>query len=494
MGNMNLTLCQKRTLKVVFFKPDSLNVDSFLDGDKFIVHGHRGTGKTTILRWISIASTKRDIIPLFLLFKSEISEEAKQKYSITAGIKEISTKLDGYSIFQDFKDVWRIVLIARLCEHVIHIKECSETIAPARTILNLLGYGGTKSGVLGYLPSILKSLKIKIRDPSSGLEYEGGIAPEKQGKLEYSPNELAVQIKSIFKQLKFRSRIIFLIDEIEIFNKSDDQYNRDRSLVRDIVMVADELNREFRNQGVPIKVICALRTEIINTIGASGEEISKIMMDFGSEVSWHSEATSSSHPLIRLLFRKLRVRYKARGITIDPRRLIPASIMDQEWYSYLLDNTLCRPRNIINRLRLIQEDRPADYTFSKEAFVSTEGRYSQSVLNELEYSLGAIYDRYTVEGVKLALHSRSASFDVREFKERVAQVKKYHQKAGKAVEESGVERVLISLFEFGAIGNSFYDKAANKQIHLWSFRGELYPRLDQKFFVQRSLRKALSIM
>ena len=54
-----------------FLLPENINIDSFRKGDKFIIYGMKGTGKTALLRYLEIVLKKDENIKTsFVLFKT----------------------------------------------------------------------------------------------------------------------------------------------------------------------------------------------------------------------------------------------------------------------------------------------------------------------------------------------------------------------------------------------------------------------------------------
>ena len=81
-----------------FLCPDNVVMEDFYKRKRYFILGYKGTGKTALLRYIEKnLKREKNIHSLFLLFKTDITEDDKKKMSRLAGtiIAEQNGTLDN---------------------------------------------------------------------------------------------------------------------------------------------------------------------------------------------------------------------------------------------------------------------------------------------------------------------------------------------------------------------------------------------------------------
>lgn len=294
----------EETFERSYYVPENLSVASLISGEKFVVSGPRGSGKTTLLRWIA-HSMRHDRVTAFLLFKSDVSEEEKRNFSRASGIKEITFDGIERGIIQEFRDLWKILIISKICGVILENTHTVADVGPVNAILRLAGSGMAGFTLENVVPNSLKLVRLRWKDIASGLEWELGLwgsQPDAEEKV--TTAVLSRTMLSIFSSIEFRVPLTLLIDELEVFFKSDEQFTRDSDLIRDSVLVCGELRSFFNKKKIPVSLIIALRDEVISAIGARGEEIYKVVDDYSVAMNWTESKSIDNHPLIRMLQKK----------------------------------------------------------------------------------------------------------------------------------------------------------------------------------------------
>lgn len=491
-GKHEFNEIDEETFERGFYAPAGVTVKSLVSGSKFLISGPRGTGKTTLLRWIAHSSRQTHIIS-FLLFKSDVSEAQKQDYSRAQGIKELRIEGLDKGVSQDFRDLWRIIYATRICISLMENTHAIEDIKPVRAILRLAGIErGT--AFESMLPNILKLVRAKWSDVSSGVEWEVGLwgAAPLAGE-SMSIGMLATTLLKIFKTISFKIPVLLLVDELEIFFKSQEQFNRDCDLIRDSIFVAEEFRSTFKNMRSQSSIITCLRDEVIKAIGARGEEIYKVVDDYSININWSDRKASKDHSLLKLFERKIPSTLEDRR-GFDFHSMFPHHIHGIPYYQYLTDNTCCKPRNIVSRLRVIQDRYPEADRITSEMFEETESEYSSRVWKEVEYLLGASLSEPAVSAIRRVMFGGAGRFTVHELESRMKALERSYPKEIGALRDEGLISSLERLFEYGAIGNVYYDNDSKRTMYIWSFRQEPLFQPDKGLEIQQSLRKHLSIV
>ncbi|WP_308873107.1 hypothetical protein [Thiothrix subterranea] len=107
-----------KRFKDSFVSPPALNINAYFEKTKYYVLGLKGTGKTALLRYISI-KLDEDInsISAFILFKSEVDEDLRKDFSKAARIqitKENSEDYEG----NDYETVWRWFIYRKIVSSI----------------------------------------------------------------------------------------------------------------------------------------------------------------------------------------------------------------------------------------------------------------------------------------------------------------------------------------------------------------------------------------
>ncbi|MED3844431.1 hypothetical protein, partial [Geobacillus stearothermophilus] len=102
-----------------FFMPENINLDDYLNGQKYFVTGLKGTGKTALLRYIAIkAESELNAQTSFILFKSDIKEQDRKDFSKAANTVIANNNSDNIDSIDniDYEDVWRWFLHRHIVE------------------------------------------------------------------------------------------------------------------------------------------------------------------------------------------------------------------------------------------------------------------------------------------------------------------------------------------------------------------------------------------
>ncbi|EAW1951339.1 hypothetical protein EGV77_25145, partial [Salmonella enterica subsp. enterica] len=98
---------ERLRFKKLYVVPPALIIDKYINHSKYFITGLKGTGKTALLRYISIVlDEQKNTTSKFILFKSEVSEDTKKDFSKASRIEEV---IENSSDFEgnDFENVWR---------------------------------------------------------------------------------------------------------------------------------------------------------------------------------------------------------------------------------------------------------------------------------------------------------------------------------------------------------------------------------------------------
>ncbi len=77
-------------------------------------------------------------------------------------------------------------------------------------------------------------------------------------------------------------------------------------LVRDLIIVIENFNRNCVKRKMPLRLIAGIRTVVLSAVETIGQEINKIISDFGRPLNWQYAGNDyQNHPLMKLLTKRI---------------------------------------------------------------------------------------------------------------------------------------------------------------------------------------------
>lgn len=335
-----------------FLIPDNVNLDEFDKRLIYFVRGFRGTGKTTLLRYyVAKAQPDTDLCNI-ILFKSDIDEEQRIAISKQSGFSIADIDSSRMGIAQDFRSAWRWFICHKVGEMIAKNPRIVQHDTNVEALLRILGLRSKPfHKLMGYLPRI-EGANVKL---VADLEFFGAelglVIKRGESAISVSMRDLSLSALNRLTKIQFASKVMIAVDELEAFFDYSDKFTRDVAMIRDLILVADELNETFKNVGCPIYLIVAIRSEIISAIGPTGHEIERLIHDRGVTLSWHTKRRSLDHPILMIVKKKI-----AASLNVEVNDSLLTAYFQNPIYNiplevFLLDQSFYRPRDIMWRLR-----------------------------------------------------------------------------------------------------------------------------------------------
>lgn len=479
-----------------FLVPDNVNLDKFDSGEYFYIYGFRGTGKTSLLRYYLF---KRQIDPLYrrlILFKSDLDEEARLSISGEAGAEWIKTDSGKMGISQDFRSAWRWFILHKIAEIILQQPNSYKHSSSSENFLRVMGLldNNIYRKILGFLPKI-EGAKVSIRGEfgffSANLGADFNKETESTGSA--SLRSLANLAEKYLKDIKLYQNIYLGFDELEAFYTHEEKFQRDLSMVRDLIFTIEQYNEIFRSNKMKISIVAAIRSEVIDAMGSLGQEVNRTVHDHGVMLAWHYANRSLNHPLIEMVRRKLAV--SSSSNSDDPfLDFFPSQIEGTPIDVYLLDSSFYKPRDLVWRLSIAQNQFPNKSTFDADALQKTEIKYSQQMWAEIEYELSAAYSNKEIEAIRSIMTGFNRYFDRIDIVNAVKSKSEYSRIVAEFYARRSVDDLLNHLYRLGAIGNNFRVGARGEHKNRWIYRGDPFLLLDKRMEVSVALSKALSLV
>ena len=478
--------------------PSSLKIDELLSKDKCFITGLKGTGKTSILfnldaRLKSIDASTCTSIVFFNEGYSDIKRKQLHKMSklLTSSINLGNDVLLGGD---NYEYIWKWLLYYRIC---MDNEENSNNLFVQDE------YWETFSKLITSIsPSLSKK---SIRFPAKvtlGAELKHGnssVKPaleidltnlSKSENLDDFINRIDSADKAFANVTRTDIPYYIFIDELEAYYGDRDVFIRDLSMIRDLVFTVKYLNTEFVfNEMKHTKIICSVRTEVLNAISrfVVTKELNKTTDGFKVPIQWNYTNTNTSrHPIIQILLKRIMI--GENKIDQDPeevyKRWFPDKIFGTEPANYILNNGWNKPRDIVRFIICCQSSLYNTNTvFSQAVFDSIRKSYSQSSLEEIKEELRALYKPDELNLILNCFNGYKAIFSLTELE---ARVKKYYENT---ILDKNFQQIIQDLYRVGFLGNQ-----ADKR-YRWNHKGDDDVILSEEWnlMIHKALQPALSL-
>ncbi|HCF4784666.1 TPA: hypothetical protein NIF75_002743 [Pseudomonas aeruginosa] len=478
-----------------FVVPPALSIEKFYDKKKYYIVGLKGTGKTALLRYVSLKLEESgDSDSSFVLFKSDVDEDMRKDFARAARVQVVAENSDAYD-GDDFETVWRWFIYRKIASLIQEGSSPFQNNELLNTFVALVtseaDAKAEKSGLMRLVPNIRKGTVEISQSPKLGLEFDW----DDSGRAKVNFNDLVRRADQAFQKLEPDARRLnVFFDELELNYASNKQYQRDARLVRDLIVSIERLNATCKSRGYPICLYAAIRSEVLSAVDALGKEINKPIADFGSVISWNRPGLDATQqPLLNIIWQRINnAREKAGLVDLSSQELwsqyFPRKINNQNPQVYILHNSWYRPRDVVRLLITVQDQYPDDETFSLQALEAIRKAYSTASWVELAEELKAKYKAAEVEGIKYLFYGYKQIATFAELSERADLVVLEHDETKKLLERVSLREVLKDLFRVGIIGN--IDE--NHERMRFSFRGDDEILFQNKVFVHNALKAHLS--
>lgn len=447
-----------------FFLPDNIVIEDFYNRRRYFVLGYKGTGKTALLRYIE-KKLKRDkyIQSLFLLFKTEISENEKKNMAHLAGT--MLTEQNSSNVPDDisFEDVWMWLIhksIVRTIESSnSNFFERNKALDKYIKCINIAvdNEQNNLSRIGKFIPTVKRG-KIKagidagLISSELGLNLEWGDAQKETIKF----SSLVHQATNLFKKLTpGKDEFFIFLDELELVYSTKKQYDKDIKLIRDLIIITGKMNELCKKLQYKLAIIAAVRDEVIVAISSAGREINKIVDDYGVSLRWQQAGGNvEKHPLIQMISQKIAASDKQTTIDNVWGKYFPQRIGNLLSQEYILRQTWYRPRDVIRLLGIIQKNFPKAERFEQDMFDAITKDYSRTSWVELTEELRSIFSSDEMEAIKTILTGFYSPFSAQDFHKRVLQLSDVYTSVSSFNKRHKPGDVLNVLYRVGVIGNT----------------------------------------
>ncbi|WP_325893319.1 P-loop ATPase, Sll1717 family [Grimontia sp. NTOU-MAR1] len=480
-----------------FVSPPALNVEKFLNKQKYYIVGLKGTGKTALLRYVSLKLEEDDqSISSFILFKSDVDEDLRKDFSKAARVQQVTENSDSFE-GDDFETVWRWFIYRKIAsaiqEKQAHPFQDTSNLNYFIALVNSESISSPeKAGLMRLVPTIRKGSIEISQSPKLGLELEW----DENGRAKINFNELVRRADSAFQELlPDVQRLNLFFDELELNYSNNKQYQRDSRLVRDLIVSIEKLNAIAKAKGFPLCLYAAIRSEVLGSVESLGKEINKPITDFGSVILWNRPGLDAAQqPLINIIEQRINIgRIEANIPELNSAEIweqyFPRKINNKRTQVYILHNSWYRPRDIVRLLLTVQDQYPDESSFIRQGLEAVRKTYSTASWVEITEELKAKYKPSDIDGIKYIFYGYKKISSLSELSVRADMMAEDHKETKSLLEKFNLRSILKDLYRIGVIGN--IDKSRERM--RFSFRGDDEIIFSDDIFVHNAIRAHLSI-
>jgi hypothetical protein len=474
---------EKARFNETYIIPENINLKPFFDGKKFIVTGLKGTGKTAILRYVALKREVQGESYKFLLFKSDYREEDRKGFSYSR--QNVTKQEVEDADRRDYIHLWKWRLIDDILSYSIETgnrlfieSNDWDRLIALKSVIDS-ARNERKSGSIFPFKIKKGNIEVKVSVLRNYIRFFAEFEPRLDAAegLTMSFKELVDDAMKCYERLErndnFKDSFGYYIDELELSKSNNRQFERDIALINDLIVAMCDLNRIAMRRSYKVRIYAAIRKEVATSIENSGSEINKLITDFGVELSWSGKVTDSkSHPLLRILYKRIYVAEKAKNPAFDETyevlmaRYFPSTIGSTPWYDYVLHMTWFRPRDIIRLFRIIIDANPMFDSFTVDAIKRARKPYAEESWVELVEEMRTSYRAEEIKGVQQLLSGFEIPITQHALVELTDRRKKTDKELRELLEARPMSSLLHDLYGYGIVGN--YDSGRVR----YYFRGD----------------------
>lgn len=482
---------------------EHFNIESLISGTNCFITGFKGTGKTALLFYLDNRFKEIDesTCSSFIFFKEEFTDTKRSELESIAKriLSSISVEKNALVDNQEFEYIWRWLLFKRI---VSDNEEYNRGLfiddENWKKFENIIGKIKSPNNRRKFtIPQ-----KIKMAVPYVEPSMQSVITPEVEVDLQNTSDDKYLKFMEVIDEAErlllntTRTDIPYYIfvDELEAYYGDISVFKRDLCLIRDLIFTVKRFNSNFSAINMRCtKIICSVRSEILTAISrfVVTKELNKVTAGFAVPLMWNYSNTSSyMHPIIQILLKRIAVCEGEGCVNPDYKKVyerwLPENIHGIEPANYILNNSWCKPRDIVRLITTVQNSiYNNSKAFTQSVFDSVVKTYSEDSLTEIKEELRALYDTDQIDMIISCFMGYKTTFSVSQIKQRI---KKYFQGS---ILETHFAQVIDDLYRLGFLGNFL----PVSKTYRWQHKGDGRVILTEEWrmVVHYALHGALSL-
>ncbi len=484
-----------------FVVAEHFNLDSLLNGSNCFITGFKGTGKTALLFYLDNKFKEMDpsSCSSFIFFKEDFTDIQRNTLIALSHriLTSITVEKDALINSCDFEYIWRWLFLKRI---VADNDECSRNLFVdndswqifEKLVNSIKDPINTRKSIIPNRIKMAWPFKDSSTMTETGIELEVDLREQTGDDFKKFTSLIDKAEIAFSKTNRTDIPYTIFIDELEAYFGDVEIFKRDLCLIRDLIFTVKRFNSVIAksNHG-KMKFICSVRSEILNAISRFivPKEINKTVNGFSVPLNWsYSNTSSYAHPIIQILLKRIAV--CSDGENLDSfeiyKKWFPEKITEVEPAAYILNNSWCKPRDMVRFITAAQNCiHNNSNSFSVAVFNSLAKAYSDESLIEIREELLALYSSSDIDTIISCFTGYKTVFSIMQLQERIS---KYY---ANTILDTNFHQVLNDLYRLGFLGN-FLPKS--KTYH-WQHKGDgmLILSEEWRLVVHFALHKSLSL-
>ncbi len=371
---------------------------SLVKGNKYLIMGRKGTGKTTLAAY-------------YCHNNNDKKQVSKQLFSNDYIQKKLDNFAENEINSQENSLFWEYIYLLDIGEQISEFFDSLNWYNIKRFLYK---------GDVSELKSLIKKEHYKIdgivteynvqidsnMDVRIGSKIGSGIAKRRSliekesiSKKREKYYETLPQLKKVIFNLIKRMdlKITIFYDDMDQLEESM-ELTAFKRLIKNMVYTADKLNKEFC-KFTTSRVCLVIREDIIDMLHHEANNLNKQISDCGIKIDWFLSEYTSSNPLVRMVLHKIKKSgNEFEYFTPDE---IYSEVFDKGVPKYLIERSFGRPRDIIMFLNIYKDNFPNEVKITIDNLMRVEQDYSKWFYDEL---LNEIAISENKENIKLVLN------------------------------------------------------------------------------------------
>lgn len=384
-----------------------------LSGEKFMIVGRKGAGKSAFAEYVCARSISEPNLFSQFIRASEFHIEK----AIQLG-QQTDTVIDSESFF-----LWLIYTnILRLFAHNAAMQDNKDYELLRQFLQKNSGYISIKDFEIkaliekhGFDVSIEQFKRFFRATFNRNIEIKSERAPYYK-LLPHLEEVIVKALCSTIERSNGNSYALFF-DDLDVWFSASNQASADSliSLIRACRRVNNDI---FGKNGIQAKAIILLRDDIESYLASRYADSAKMFSSYSSRINWYQEeyVSNPDHEdelnLKKFINRRIIYAFDKAGITFDHKdpwsALVSKDISDRSSFKYVVNQTLFRPRDLLLFFKPLENGK---FTFplSRQEINTLVDSYADELAKEIKSELSSFYTDIQVETIFNALGAISKS-------------------------------------------------------------------------------------
>lgn len=374
-----------------FFTAPNFPLKEFLNGEKFLIYGQKGTGKTAAIRYLE-DRLRQDFKTHFIVFRRSFLEESDLQAFSKIPLMLDEKKVEKYKHFHHA--VKRILIFILL----------KNTFSDQNATYNEDEPGNNHTWIEKIRKSSVAELvsvgfdSITSIFSSAGLDLEkisdGKVLLDAGKALKRNNDDLLNFL--IRRAKRLGSKACVFVDEIHFAYRSEESLQQDAMLVRDCILAIHSLNDRFTEEGIDLRIYSAVRSEYLEHPIISSADVNHSVESIGYNLTWSTFPINREHPLFSLISERFSASIAGDFSRYDLFRVYMKNIDPEEF----LQRTWVKPRDFIRFFKCAKEQYPEKSALSAAEVNAVWRPYAQMAWNEIKSSASPFMNPSSIAGME----------------------------------------------------------------------------------------------